>query len=152
ASSNPDKAEVGGTLGFPAGSVVTITAAQYTTWEDAGESALKSGREAADPALKLVGDIEGGEDDVDEFLGARRAERPKARQDREGTTWGGGRGDREGGQGRGLDKEQASQGRGRRRGSGNTQGQEGKEGRRRGRRRAGRGEGGARCPGSPEVP
>lgn len=83
ASSNPDKAESGGNLGFPAGAVVTLTAASYTTWEEAGESALKGGREADDPALKLVGDIEGGEDDVEHFLGAGKAERLQPSKDGE---------------------------------------------------------------------
>lgn len=76
ASLKPADAEKGGNFGFPPGSIVTITDCEATTWGEAGEKAITKGRKASDPALKLVGDIEG----VDEerppvFLGAGKSER-----------------------------------------------------------------------------
>lgn len=75
-SLKPSEAEAGGQFGFPVGSTVVIDEAQFTTWAEAGESALKGGREADDPALKIVGTVD-GEDDARPpvFLGAGKAAR-----------------------------------------------------------------------------
>lgn len=75
ASVKPSEAEGGGGIGFPTGAIVTITDAAWTTWEEAGEKALKGGREADDPALMLVGDVEGADEPKTEFLGAGKANR-----------------------------------------------------------------------------
>lgn len=76
ASLKPSEADKGGNFGFPPGSIVTITDCEFTTWGEAGEKAITKGRKASDPALKLVGELEG----VDEerppvFLGAGKSER-----------------------------------------------------------------------------
>lgn len=76
ASVRPSQAEEGGgKFTIPAGSVATIREAMWTEWREAGESALKKGREAADPALKLVCDVDGMDDPLTEFLGAGKATR-----------------------------------------------------------------------------
>jgi len=81
ASVKPSEAEAGGSLGFPVGSTVTITEAEWSTWGEAGEKALKRDRKADDPALKLVGDVEGKEDPVTVFLGAGKSERLQPSKD-----------------------------------------------------------------------
>lgn len=70
ASTKPSEAQRGGTIGIPSGAVATITEAQWVRWEEAGESAIKGGRSADDPALKIVADVEGAEEPIVEFLGA----------------------------------------------------------------------------------
>lgn len=76
ASLKPKDADKGGNFGFPPGSVVTITDCEFTTWGEAGEKAITKGRKATDPALKLVGEIEGvDEDRPPVFLGAGKSER-----------------------------------------------------------------------------
>lgn len=75
ANMRPSQAEGGGNIGFPVGAKVKIIEAQATTWEEAGEGALKGGRKAEDPALKLVGESDGWEEPKTEFLGAGKANR-----------------------------------------------------------------------------
>lgn len=75
ASFKPSEAESGGKIGFPAGATVTVTEAEWTTWGEAGENALKGGRKADDLALKIVGDVKGADEPMSEYLGAGKAER-----------------------------------------------------------------------------
>lgn len=76
ASHKPSEAESGGNFGFPKGSIVTILEAEYSTWGEAGERAITRGRKATDPALKLVGELEGVDGDPRTvFLGCGKSER-----------------------------------------------------------------------------
>jgi hypothetical protein len=63
ASTRPSDAEKGGgAFGFPPGSVVTITEAAWAEAQEAGEKFVSQG-DPEDPVLKLVGEIEGVEED-----------------------------------------------------------------------------------------
>lgn len=75
ASHKPADAERGGGAGIPAGAEFTIIDAEYTTWGEFGERALKRGRKADDPVLKLVCQVEGKDEDVVEGLGCGKSER-----------------------------------------------------------------------------
>lgn len=77
ASTKPSEAEKGGgAFGFPPGSVVTIKEASWARWEDAGEKAIVKSRSGDDPALRIVGEIEGGDGEAREvFLSAGKATR-----------------------------------------------------------------------------
>lgn len=75
-SIKPSDAEKGGNIGFPVGARVTfLEGSCWSTWGEAGENALKFGREADDPALKLIGEVEGQDDPKTVFLGAGKANR-----------------------------------------------------------------------------
>lgn len=80
-SVKPSEAQGGGTIGIPAGATFEITEAQWTRWEEAGESAIKKGRAPEDPALKIVADVEGADDPVTEFLSAGKATRMEPSRD-----------------------------------------------------------------------
>jgi hypothetical protein len=83
-SIRPSEAEEGGTLGFPVGATVEITEAAWSKWEEAGESALKGGRNADDPVLKLVGEVQGSDvDPITVFLGAGKSTRMQPSDDGE---------------------------------------------------------------------
>lgn len=83
ASIRPSQAEEGGgKFTIPAGSTCEITEILWTTWADAGEGALKGGRDADDPACKITVDIEDGEETT-EFLGAGKKNRLEPSSDGE---------------------------------------------------------------------
>ena len=83
-SIKPSEAEAGGNLGFPVGARVTfLEGSCWATWGEAGESALKYGREADDPALKLIGEVEGQDEPKTVFLGAGKAARLTPSEDGE---------------------------------------------------------------------
>lgn len=82
ASNRPSQAAPGGGgFGFPSGSQVTITEICWTTWEDAGEKAITKGREADDPCLKIVGEVEGIDEERSVHLGAGKAARNSPSRD-----------------------------------------------------------------------
>ncbi len=71
----------GGKFNIPPGLECTISdETTWTTWEEAGETALKGNREADDPALKLVVEID-GRDDMTEFLSAGKADKFRPTKD-----------------------------------------------------------------------
>lgn len=83
-SARPDAFEQGGgNFGFPPGSTVTIVDARADTWANAGENALKGGRQADDPALVLVGAIDGVDEEREVYLGAGKANRLQPSSDGE---------------------------------------------------------------------
>lgn len=83
-SNRPSEQESGGKFTFPAGSIVTINAALYKRWEEAGENAIKGDRRPEDPALALTGEIEGSDEEPREiFLSAGKADRLEVSDDGE---------------------------------------------------------------------
>jgi len=69
ASLRPSQATKGGGFGFPPGATVTITEASFVPAEEIGEKFVGGGRGPEDPVLKLVGDVEGADEPVEEVLG-----------------------------------------------------------------------------------
>lgn len=80
-SNKPSEAQQGGgNFGWPVGSIVTVTEFCATTWDDAGESALKGGRNADDPCIKVVGEIEGQDAPATEYFGNGKGRGENGRQ------------------------------------------------------------------------
>lgn len=79
-SNRPSQAEEGG--GLPSDFDAVIKEARYTTWEEAGPKALVGGRDADDPALMLVLEME-DETERNEFLSAGKANRVQPGEDGE---------------------------------------------------------------------
>lgn len=78
-----DKEQGGGAFNIAPGSECEITDAEFTTWRDAGESALKGGREADDPCIKLVMDVKDADDPKVVHLGLGKANRLQPSRDGE---------------------------------------------------------------------
>lgn len=83
-SVKPKDTESGGAvIGFAVGAVVTITDARWTTWNEAGQNALKKDRDPRDPALYIEGEVEGVDEIQHEFLSAGKHTRLQPSDDGE---------------------------------------------------------------------